>query len=381
MVRGVKYENRNLMNKQKVVITGIGTVTAIGDFNFHEAIVKTDHTNTKDNNDVKLITKDYLNFLNGKYFHTLDKSTIFALMATKIAVENSAIDFTNKKAGVILGTAFGTGTTDHKILDTLYNSVTKSLTPFMVMGSGPNASADLIAIEHKLHAFNYTISNAEISGLDAIGYAFQLIRENIADIIIAGGTEAYGSFFEEFYAASYPEQNVHKKETGTPVIFGEGSGIVILESLHHAISRNANILGEIKGFGKHFRKTQNGEVCSLKESVLKSFKDAVLFPKYIDLISLNANGNKTIDNMETEALLHCFGDQLEKTDKIAVKPLVGETFGAHGAISLIRTVHLLNEEPRQKSGKNNSQFKNALITSLSPQGGSASLIIGKSNLE
>jgi 3-oxoacyl-[acyl-carrier-protein] synthase II len=151
--------------------------------------------------------------------------------------------------------------------------------------------------------------------------------------------------------------------------------------LQHAKSRNANILGEIKGFGKHFRKTQNGEVCSLKESVLKSFKDAVLFPKCIDLISLNANGNKTIDDMEAEALLHCFGDQLKKTDNIAVKPLVGETFGAHGAISLIRAVHLLNEGHSPENNKNKPRYNNALITSLSPQGGSAAIIIGKSNSE
>jgi 3-oxoacyl-[acyl-carrier-protein] synthase II len=287
----------------------------------------------------------------------LSRFAQMALVATRFAIEDSGLRLILRKEdtsriGVVMGTAVGgfdVAEEQHKIF------IEKGLAevdPNMGANVVPNSASGFIAIYHRITGPNITISTSCSSGLNAIGYAFDLIRYNRADVVIAGGAEApiapltFGSFA---LTHSLSTRNNDPQRASRPFdrgrdgfVISEGAGIVILESMAHAAKRGARIYGEIKGYGSsndayHISGSQpSGEMASM--AIKSALDDARLGPDDIDYVCAHGSGYPSWDIKETKAIKIAFGDHAYETPVSSIKSMIGHAVGAGGALQLIASV-------------------------------------------
>lgn len=181
-------------------------------------------------------------------------------------------------------------------------------------------------------------------------------------------------------------------------MFGEGSSIVVLEELDHALNRNAKIYAEVFGYGTAFD-PKNRNICNSKATgataaIKASFDDAKIQESDIDYVSASANSTLDCDAMEAQALKNVFGDRSKEVPVSSVKSMIGECFSAAGAMNMASSIGILetgfihptiNYEKSDRRCELNcvpnkakeASVNKILINSFSPTGSSSSLVIGK----
>ena len=213
----------------------------------------------------------------------------------------------------------------------------------------PNAVASHIAIQYKLMGPNMVISNACASGTFAVGEALRLIQSNDMDLCVSGGAEAP---LTEFTFGGYSVLRVLSKRNDSPqeasrpfdkerdgFVLGEGSAVLILEELAHALKRNAHIYAELIGYGSNSGAYHivipEPEGRDAAKTMRKALQDAKVKPEDIDYI--NAHGTSTMlnDKAETCAIKQVFGDYAYKIPVSSTKSMIGHTIGAAGAIEAL----------------------------------------------
>lgn len=202
--------------------------------------------------------------------------------------------------------------------------------------------------ELELKGDYFILSNACASGTDAIGHAFNAIRQGAYDVAICGGYDVMSEFsFAGFNSLMAITPTLcmpfDKKREG--LVLGEGAGILVLEEVGHAVGRNARILGEIAGYGA------SADACHLTSpepsgkgaaiAINKALKDAG-YP-HIDYINAHGTGTKYNDIMETNAIVRVFGDAAREIPVSSIKPMIGHLLGGAGAVeaivSLLSIIH------------------------------------------
>lgn len=202
--------------------------------------------------------------------------------------------------------------------------------------------------ELELKGDYFILSNACASGTDAIGHAFNAIRQGAYDVAICGGYDVMSEFsFAGFNSLMAITPTLcmpfDKKREG--LVLGEGAGILVLEEVGHAVGRNARILGEIAGYGA------SADACHLTSpepsgtgaaiAINKALKDAG-YPQ-IDYINAHGTGTKYNDIMETNAIVRVFGDAAREIPVSSIKPMIGHLLGGAGAVeaivSLLSIIH------------------------------------------
>ncbi len=361
-------------NFPKVVVTGMGVVSPIGNTlnEFWQSckegksgggpITHFDVTefDTKIAHEVK--NYDPLLHMNRKEIQRMDIFTQYAISAATMAIEDSGIDFEkcNKdRIGVIIGSGIGGMWTYYHQQQMLYERGGKPdrISPFFIPMLILDIAAGHVAIRWGLKGPNYATVSACATSSHSLGDALMLLQRGDADVMVVGGTEAVispmgvGGFNsmkalsvrnDDPTAASRP---FDKDRDG--FVMGEGSGVLILETLEHATNRGARIYAEFAGMGftdDAFHITQPAEG---GEGAVRSMKvcleDAGLQPQDIDYI--NAHGTSTYfnDRNETIAIKTLFGDHAYKLAVSSTKSMTGHLLGAAGAIEAIASIKAITE--------------------------------------
>ncbi|MCX7781129.1 MAG: beta-ketoacyl-ACP synthase II [Negativicutes bacterium] len=350
--------------KKRVVVTGIGAITPIG-------IGKHEYWNSllAGKSGITKITRfdasayatqiagevkgfDPGLYMDKKEAKRMDRFTQFAIAATKMALDDSGINLDNEdrsRIGTLIGTGIGGMDTLHDQYSVLFEKGPGRISPFFVPMMIGNMAAGQTSITFGLQGPCSCVVTACATGTNAIGDAFKIIQRGDADVMVAGGTEATISpaataGFCSMKAMS--TRNNEPEKASRPFdkdrdgfVMGEGAGIVILESLEHAVARGATIYAEITGYGSNadaYHITAPApEGAQAAACMAMALRDAGLKPEDIDYINAHGTSTPLNDKNETLAIKALFQEHAYKLSVSSTKSMTGHLLGAAGAIEFI----------------------------------------------
>lgn len=352
--------------KNRVVITGMGAITpiGIGKDAFWDAllagksgIAKITRFDASDySTQIAGEVKDFdpTAYIDKKEAKRMDRSSQFAIAATKLAIEDAKLDLDQEnrdRIGTVIGTGIGGIETLHDQYKNLFEKGPNRISPFFVPMMIANMAAGQTSITFGLKGPNTCVVTACATGTNSIGDAFKIIQRGDADVMVAGGTEAAISpaAVAGFCAMKAMSTNNDIPEKASRpfdknrngFIMGEGAGIVILESLEHAVARGAHIYAEVAGYGYnadayHITAPAPEGVQAAKCMEL-AIKDAGLAPESVDYINAHGTSTPLNDKNETLAVKSVFGEHAYKLAISSIKSMTGHLLGAAGGIEAIAT--------------------------------------------
>lgn len=357
---------------RRVVITGMGAITPVGNDvdTFWNSIsngkVGIDKITAFDVTDFKAKlaaeVKDFNpeDYIERREARRMDRFCQFALAASKQAVEDSKLNFEDEnmdKIGVIVGCGIGgIGTIEEqeiKLNEKGPNRISPMLIPMIIS----NMAAGNIAIKYGAKGICTTIVTACASANNAIGEAFHKIKENHADIIFAGGTEAAITPLSigGFISLTALSKSTDPKRASIPFdaerngfVMGEGSAMLILEEYEHAVKRNAKIYAEVVGYGAtcdayHITApSPDGEGGA--RSMLMAIEDAGIKPEEVSYINAHGTSTQANEKTETASFKKVFGENAYKIPISSTKSMTGHLLGAAGAIEAVVCVKALQDD-------------------------------------
>ncbi|NLO89583.1 MAG: beta-ketoacyl-ACP synthase II [Clostridia bacterium] len=360
------------MKKNRVVITGIGIISpvGIGKNKFWEALVEGKSGITKI---TRFDVRDYptkiagevkdfspFDYIDKKEARRMDRFAQFAVAAGKMAVEDSGLDLEKidkDRVGVILGTGIGGTETFEEQHRVLLNKGPNRVSPFFIPMMIGNMGAGQISIQLGLKGTNITIVNACASGAIAVGEAFRTLQRGDADVILSGGSEAALTPMSLAGFCTMKAMTTHNEEpqkASRPFdakrdgfVLSEGAGIVVMETLNHALSRGARIYAEVIGYGctadaYHITApAPDGE--GAVKAMQKALDDAGIEPKDVEYINAHGTSTQLNDKYETLAIKKVFGDHAYSLAVSSNKSMIGHLLGAAGAVEIIATVLTIYE--------------------------------------
>jgi 3-oxoacyl-[acyl-carrier-protein] synthase II len=283
-----------------------------------------------------------------------DRFTQFALAASLEAVQHSGLDLEKEdpeRAGVIIASGMGgVSSWEDGVHKLLFEGV-RRVSPFLVPKMIPNLAAGNVSISFKAKGPNIALSTACAAGAHAIGMAYRSIQLNDADLMAAGGSEAALTLLtmSAFYrmgalATGYndcPEKASRpfdRKRNG--FILSEGSGVLVLEELDHALDRGARIYAEIVGFGMSgdAHHITDPDMEGAKRCIQLALKNGGVSPGEIDYINPHATATPVGDRNESQALKQIFQGQASRLLVSGTKSMTGHLLGAAGAVEAIFSI-------------------------------------------
>jgi len=349
------------LEKRRVVVTGVGLVTALG-----TGTEETWRGLCEGRSGIAGITRfeaaqfstriagEVKDFDPSKWFEKkdlkkMDNFIYYAVAAADYAMKQSGLEITrelSERTGVFIGSGIGGFATIEREHQALLEFGPRKISPFFIPASIINLAAGQVSIRFGARGPNSAPCTACSSGAHAVGDAFRVISRGDADAMIAGGSEAaitpmsVGGFAamralstrnEEPARASRP---FDKDRDG--FVVGEGAGILVLEELHMAEKRGANIIAEIVGYGMSgdaFHITLPPEDGSGAHRVmLNAITDAGIRPDQVDYINAHGTSTPPNDRVETMAIKRLFGPHAYKLAVSSTKSMIGHLLGAAGAV-------------------------------------------------
>ena len=360
------------MNRRRVVITGLGCVTALAESAeglFAALCEGKSGVSAIESFDVsaypvkfggEIKSFDITKYIDQRESKRMDRFTQFAVAAAMQAINDSGLDFSKEdvfRVGVIVGTGIGGIKEIEEQHIRLLEKGPKKVSPFTVPKLMANAAGGNIAIRYGLQGPNFCVVSACASGSHAIGEAFCNIVSGRSDIVIAGGSEAALTpvGLASFCAArSLSTRNDDPVGASRPFdkdrdgfVLSEGAGILVLEEESHAKKRGANIYAELLGYGAtddgyHITAPlPNGEGAAT--AMRLALIDAGVEKERIDYINAHGTGTELNDITESAAIKTVFGDHAYKLSISSTKSNLGHLLGATGAVELIVCVKAINE--------------------------------------
>ena len=361
------------MNRDKIVVTGIGAVTPNGNnvIEFWESLKQgisgispityfnTDDHKVKIAGELKGFSADQI--IDSKELRKLDPFSIYALVATNEAMEMSGLNnqnFDYDRAGVVIGTGVGGIQTLEEQHSTIENRGARRVSPQFVPKMISNIAGGHLALRWSLKGPNQTVTSACASATDAIGIAMRLILSGDADIMITGGTEAsitpltiagfanmraLSQFNSDPQKASRPFDN-----NRDGFVLGEGSGMLVIETETHAKNRGAEILAELAGYGSsddafHITQPSPGGKGAYK-AMERAIINAGINIDQVDYINAHGTSTPFNDKNESQAIQSLFKDHSKKIKVSSTKSMTGHLLGAAGGIEAVALVKSINEK-------------------------------------
>ncbi|MCK9431476.1 MAG: beta-ketoacyl-ACP synthase II [Candidatus Omnitrophica bacterium] len=351
--------------KKRVVITGLGTITPVGNdvSSFWQSLKEgksgvgpiTYFDTTGFDSKIAAQVKDFDPAVFGishKEARRTAQFVQFSIAAAKQAMESSGLQMDNEdrtRMGVLIGSGIGSLHTieeEHKVL---LNKGPSRLSPFLIPMLIVNEASGMVAIVHGLKGPNSCVATACASGSHAIGEAYRTILYGDADIMLTGGTEscivptAVGGFCA---LRALSTRNDDPKKASRPFdgqrdgfVMAEGCGLVVLEELEHALSRNAEIIAEIKGFGMscdaYHITAPDPEGAGAAQAMSGALKDAGMNPEEISYINAHGTSTKMNDKIETLSMKKTFGEYSKKVMISSTKSVTGHLLGAAGGVEFV----------------------------------------------
>ena len=352
--------------KRRVVVTGLGAITPLGndvDTTWKNLIagkngvgpltrVNADDFPAKVAGEVKDF--DPTLFIDKKDAKRMDRFTQYAVAASKMAVKDADLNITEDiapRVGVWIGSGIGGMETYEEQFRTAMEKGWRRVSPFFVPMMIPDMASGQVSIQLGAKGINECTVTACATGTNSIGDAFKAIQRGDNDIIITGGTEAplVNMSFAGFSSAKALSFNPDPETASRPFdknrdgfVMGEGAGVMILESLESAKKRGARIYAEIVGYGStgdayHITATAPGGEGAAR-SMVQAINDADIKPEEIAYINAHGTSTELNDSTETEAVKKAFGEAAYKVAMSSTKSATGHLLGASGGVEAIFTV-------------------------------------------
>jgi len=356
-----------MMDKRRVVVTGLGLITPLGlgvDLSWQNLVNGKSGIRKISSFDVSAFPtqiagevvnfnpEDYIEF---KEVKKMDRFIHFAVAAATFALNDSGLKITDSnsdRVGVLVGSGMGGLRTIEHYHSVLLEKGPRRITPFFIPMLTINLAAGQISIKFSAKGPNSAISTACATGSHSIGDAFRIIQRGEADAMIAGGTEAVISplgigGFNAMKALSTRNDEPEKASRPFDVdrdgfVIGEGAGIIILESLHHATDRGAKIYAEIVGYGMtadayHITSPPPGGEGAARCMTL-ALKDSGIGHSEVDYINAHGTSTKYGDEIESQAIKAVFGEHAYKVAISSTKSMMGHLLGAAGGVEAVISV-------------------------------------------
>ncbi len=353
--------------QQRVVITGLGVVTPVGTGKktFWEnlcagksGVSKVTHFDVSDYpTQIGAVVKDFdpLNYLDKKEARRMDRFGQFAVAAARLAVDDSGLDTSAidwERAGVSVGSGIGGIQTLEDQIKVLNEKGPRRVSPFFVPMLIANMASGYISIEFGLKGPNTTLVTACATGTHSVGEAFRVIQRGEADVMVAGGSEAAFTpmAFAGFCAMrALSTRNDEPERASRPFdrdrdgfVMGEGAGVLILESLQHALSRGAHIYAEIRGYGTssdaYHITAPDPDGSGARRCMQAALRDAGEETGKMDYINAHGTSTDLNDKIETSAIKHVFGDHAYRLVVSSTKSMTGHLLGAAGGAEAVACV-------------------------------------------
>ncbi len=353
--------------RKRVVVTGIGVVTPIGNNarEFWEGLLEgrngvdyITHFDPKDH-DTKFAAEvknfDPSPVLDSREVRRMDLFSQYAMVAAAEAVQDAGLNMEQEdpnRVGVIFGSGIGglfSFETEHRKM--LERGV-RRISPYFITQMIIDIAAGHISMRYGMKGPNYATVSACATASHAIGDAVRLLRYGDADVMLAGGSEAaitpmgVGGFNALKALSTRNDDPQHasrpfdKQRDG--FVMGEGAGVLVLETLDHALARGAKIYAEIRGVGftadaHHITAPAPGGEGAVR-AMRRAIEDGELKLEEIDYINAHGTSTQYNDKSETQAIKTLFGDHAYKLNVSSTKSMTGHLLGAAGAVELAATV-------------------------------------------
>ena len=357
--------------ERRCVITGMGAITPLGNdtASFWDGlkngkngigyITKFDTTDYK----VKIAgeVKDFNAelYISKKETKRNDLYSIYAVAAATQAVEESGLnleEIDHDRFGVIIGSGIGGLQTIQEQVTKLCEKGPSKVSPLFIPMAIGNMAAGNVAIKFGAKGICENIVTACATGTNCIGEAFRAIKHGYNDVILAGGTEASitGIGVAGFTNLTALLTNSEPSKASRPFdknrdgfVMGEGSGVLVLEELEHALKRGAKIYGEVVGYGANCDAYHITSPCPDGSGAAKAMKlamaEAGITPKEVGYVNAHGTSTHANDSGETMAIKLALGDCAKTTAVSSTKSMTGHLLGAAGAIEAIACVKALEE--------------------------------------
>ena len=356
------------MQLKRVVVTGIGAITPLGnnltDYwnglvngqSGADFITRFDASKFKTRFACEVKNFEPTDFLDKKEARKIDRFTQFALYVSDQAMSDAGLNRENinpDRVGVVFGSGIGGITTfQTEVSEFAKGDGTPRFNPFFIPKMIMDIAAGQISMRHNLRGPNYAVVSACATSTNAIIDAFDLIRLSKADIILCGGSEAViieagVGGFNAMKAMS--ERNDDPKTASRPYdkdrdgfVMGEAAGILVLEELEHAIARGAKIYCEVAGGGAtadaYHITAPHPDGLGAQNVMLVALKDAGMKPTDIDYINTHGTSTPLGDGAEAKAILNVFQEHAYNVNISSTKSMTGHCLGAAGVIEAIASI-------------------------------------------
>ena len=357
--------------KRRVVVTGLGAITPIGNSidSFWNSIKEgkngIDNITLFDTKDFKVKlaaeVKDFNaeEYIGKKDAKRLDRYTQLALVAAKECMKDSNIDLDKvdrERFGVLFGSGIGGLITIENQITTMLNRGPSRVSPLTIPASISNIAAGSISIEFGLLGTCLSVTTACATSTHCIGEAFRGIRDGYMDRALVGGSEASICKFgiSGFQALTALSRSEDKNRASIPFdkdrngfVMGEGAAALILEDLDSALERGAKIYGEVVGYGTtcdayHITSPTldgNGAYRAMRDAI----NDAKINTSDINYVNAHGTSTEINDKIETLAIKQAFGENAKAVYVSSTKSMTGHLLGAAGAVEAIISIKALED--------------------------------------
>ncbi|HWO98041.1 MAG TPA: beta-ketoacyl-ACP synthase II [Bacillus sp. (in: firmicutes)] len=359
------------MEKKRVVVTGLGAVTPIGndvETAWSNAIAGVSGIGplTRLNADeypakVAAQLKDFQpeNYFDKKEARKMDRFTQYAVAASLMAVKDANLEITEEiapRVGVWIGSGIGGMETFEQQYEIFQEKGYRRVSPFFVPMLIPDMATGQVSIALGAKGMNSCTVTACATGTNSIGDAFKVIQRGDADVMITGGTEApitkmsVAGFCANKALSTNPDPETACRpfdQNRDGFIIGEGAGILVLEELEHALARGAKIYAEIVGYGAtgdahHITAPAPGGEGGVR-AMRQAIADAGMQPSDIDYINAHGTSTEYNDKYETMAIKEVFGEHAYKLAISSTKSMTGHLLGAAGGVEAIFSIKAIEE--------------------------------------
>ena len=357
----------NIADRKRIVITGMGALTPIGNTvdEFWQACVEgrsgidwitlCDSTNYAVKVDGEVKNFDPQDFMDRKEARRMARFSQFSVAAARMALADSGLALEKEdttRIGVLLGNGNGGFPENDAAMHTIIEKGGDRLDPFYMSKTLPNIAAAQVAMQFGLRGYNNTVTTACAAGTQALGDAMDIIRLGRADVMVAGSGEAG---ICELGLAGFAIMRALSTRTDEPLkasrpfdlerdgfVCAEGAGIFVLESQEHAERRGARIIAELAGYGASSDAYHVVAPCvdgeGAQRAILLALEDAGIRPEDIDYINAHGTSTPANDASETMAIKGVFGEGAYRIPVSSTKSMIGHALGASGAIESVACI-------------------------------------------
>jgi 3-oxoacyl-[acyl-carrier-protein] synthase II len=338
----------------RIVITGLGIVSSIGigkevfwenclrGVSGIKPIQRFDVSSYRSRLGAQLPELDFKAFIKPANLRRMDRIGKVVVSSVRLAMDDSGLDLKQEDSGRV-GISIGTGLGSSDTVDQFFRSLLKDgplgAAPMLFQTAVPNAITSHCAIEYGIKGVNITFSHKESSTEMAMTFAYHLLKEGRADIIFAGGGDELSEPLYHVYSmlgALSPGRGKGAEgmrpfdQNRNGIVLGEGSGIIVLETLEHAKKRGANVYAEMAGAGLSGSTDGLLRYDFKGDSIARSMTLAADELQKVDYISAAANSTPDLDEGEVLAIRKVFGKREKEISVSSLKSMIGEFDGSGG---------------------------------------------------